>query len=66
MPAILRQEDRDAWLEGSVAEARALLQQYPADRMLAYEVSTRVNSVNNNSPDLIAPASGSQEKRLAG
>jgi putative SOS response-associated peptidase YedK len=66
MPAILRQEDRDAWVGGSVAEARALLKPYPADRMLAYEVSTRVNSVNNNSPDLIAPASASQENRLAG
>jgi putative SOS response-associated peptidase YedK len=34
--------------------------------MLAYEVSPRVNSVRNDSPDLIAPASGRQEKRLAG
>jgi putative SOS response-associated peptidase YedK len=66
MPAILRQEDRDAWLTGSAAEAHAVLRQYPADRMLAYEVSPRVNSVRNNSPDLIAPASGPQEKRLAG
>jgi putative SOS response-associated peptidase YedK len=33
--------------------------------MLAYEVSNRVNSVRNNSPDLLTPASG-QERRLAG
>jgi len=55
MPAILRPEDRAAWLEGSLEEARAALAPYPADLMVAYEVSSRVNSVNNNSPDLIEP-----------
>jgi putative SOS response-associated peptidase YedK len=57
MPAILRAEDRDAWLHGTVDEARAMLQQYPADLMSAYEVSTRVNSVKNNDPGLIEPGS---------
>lgn len=55
MPAILRLEDRAAWLEGSFEEARAALVPYPADLMVAYEVSSRVNSVKNNSPDLIEP-----------
>jgi putative SOS response-associated peptidase YedK len=55
MPAILRLEDRDAWLQGSAAEARAALVPYPADLMVAYEVSLRVNSVKNNSADLIEP-----------
>ncbi len=55
MPAILRLEDRAAWLEGSLEEARAALVPYPADLMVAYEVSSRVNSVKNNSPDLIEP-----------
>ena len=55
MPAILRAEDREAWLSGTAEEARAVLTQYPADLMDAYEVSTRVNSVKNNSPDLIEP-----------
>lgn len=55
MPAILRLEDRAAWLEGSLEEARAALAPYPADLMVAYEVSSRVNSVKNNSPDLIEP-----------
>jgi len=58
MPAILRAEDRDAWLSGTVDEARAVLQQYPPDLMSAYEVSTRVNSVKNNDPGLIEPVSG--------
>jgi putative SOS response-associated peptidase YedK len=55
MPAILRAEDREAWLTGTPEEARPVLRQYPADLMDAYEVSTRVNSVKNNSPDLIEP-----------
>jgi putative SOS response-associated peptidase YedK len=55
MPAILRAEDREAWLTGTPDEARAVLRRYRADLMDAYEVSTRVNSVNNNSPDLIEP-----------
>jgi putative SOS response-associated peptidase YedK len=41
MPAILRAEDREAWLSGTPQEARAVLRQYRADLMDAYEVSTR-------------------------
>jgi putative SOS response-associated peptidase YedK len=55
MPAILRAEDHEAWLHGSGDDARAVLQQYPADLMLAHPVSTRVNSVRNNSAELIEP-----------
>jgi putative SOS response-associated peptidase YedK len=55
MPAIVRQEDRDAWLRGTLEEARAVLAPYPAGLMLAYEVSTWVNSVKNNEPSLIKP-----------
>jgi putative SOS response-associated peptidase YedK len=55
MPAILRPQDYDAWLHGSRAQALATLQPYPAAMMLAHPVSTRVNSVRNNSPQLIEP-----------
>jgi len=55
MPAILRREDHEAWLEGTTAEARAALAPYPADLMVAHPVSTRVNSVRNNGPELIEP-----------
>ncbi len=55
MPAILRREDHETWLHGSAAEARAVLLPYRADLMVAHEVSVRVNSVRNNSPDLIEP-----------
>jgi putative SOS response-associated peptidase YedK len=55
MPAILRAEDREVWLRGTAQEARAVLRPYPADLMVAYQVSLRVNSVSNNSPELIEP-----------
>jgi hypothetical protein len=53
MPAILRKEDCDAWLGGTMDEARAALRQYPADLMTAYPVSTRVNTPKNNDEKLI-------------
>ena len=55
MPAILRREDHEAWLEGTDAEARAVLRPYAAEVMVAHPVSTRVNSVRNNGPELIEP-----------
>jgi putative SOS response-associated peptidase YedK len=55
MPAILRREHHDAWLNGSEEQARAVLGQYPADVMDAFEVSTAVNSPANNSPANIEP-----------
>jgi putative SOS response-associated peptidase YedK len=55
MPAILRREHWDVWLQGSNEEASKVLQQYPAARMSAYEVSTRVNSPKNNDDKLILP-----------
>ena len=59
MPAILKREDREAWLTGTIDEARAALAQYPQDVMVAYEVSTRVNSPKNNEPANIEPVRGS-------
>ena len=53
MPAILRREDIEAWLSGAPEEARAALVPYPADLMVAYRVSPRVNSPKNDDPELI-------------
>jgi putative SOS response-associated peptidase YedK len=55
MPAILQAADLDAWLEGGAGEARAVLGPYPQDVMVAYQVSTRVNSPKNNDEQLIEP-----------
>ena len=35
-------------------------QPYPSELMVAYEASTRVNSVKNDSPELIVPVDGSE------
>ena len=55
MPAILAPAAYDAWLKGGAGEARAVLEPYPQDVMVAYEVSTRVNSPKNNGEQLIEP-----------
>jgi putative SOS response-associated peptidase YedK len=53
MPAILRREDRDIWLNGTPDDARGVLAQYESGLMVAQEVSTRVNSPKNNDPTLV-------------
>jgi putative SOS response-associated peptidase YedK len=65
MPAILRKEDREAWLTGSVQEARAALVQYSAKSMVAYQVSTRVNKPENDDEKLIEPVTEAQESAAA-
>ncbi len=55
MPAILSREAQEAWLQGSIAEAQSVLTPYPADLMVAWRVSARVNSPKNNGPELITP-----------
>ena len=56
MPVILPREAWAKWLgeESAFAdELRALLKPYPAERMRAYPISTRVNSVKNDEPSLL-------------
>jgi putative SOS response-associated peptidase YedK len=55
MPAILSREMRDIWLYGSVANAAAGLVGYPAERLVVYPVSARVDSLDNNDETLIEP-----------
>jgi putative SOS response-associated peptidase YedK len=49
MPAIITPQQSAAWL-GELDNARAMLTPFPAERMDAYPVSTRVNSPKNNDP----------------
>jgi putative SOS response-associated peptidase YedK len=44
MPAVLREQDHRAWLQGSLAEAKASLAPYPSDTMVAWQVSRRLYS----------------------
>jgi putative SOS response-associated peptidase YedK len=54
MPVIVRPENYDAWLDGDAVDAKqamALVGPAPEDYLEAYEVSTRVNSANNDGPE---------------
>lgn len=55
MLGILRREDYDAWLSGSVSAARALLQTYPHGDMVSAPVAPYVNSLEYDEPALIRP-----------
>ncbi len=58
MPVILAPGDWQAWLETPEEGARGLLELLrpaPNDLMEAYGISTRVNRVANNGPELIKP-----------
>jgi hypothetical protein len=47
---------REAWLTGTLEEAWETLTPYPDDLMVAWPVSTRVNTPKNNDARLIEPA----------
>ena len=56
MPVILNPTDYDRWLDPSIQEPavlQTLLRPYPADEMMAYPVSTRVNNPANDSPECV-------------
>jgi putative SOS response-associated peptidase YedK len=57
MPVILREQDEEEWLTPrlSLDAAQALLVPYPAERLMAYEVSPQVNSAAFNVPEAIQP-----------
>ena len=57
MPVILREQDEAAWLNPSLSldEAHALLVPLPAELLMAYEVSPKVNSPDYNTPEALQP-----------
>ena len=58
MPVILPPQAYARWLDPAnqdLGELQKLLQPYPAEEMIAYSVSTAVNSPRNNSAELIRP-----------
>lgn len=55
MPAILRKDDEDDWLNPDYSEPDRLLRMltpYPSDDMELYQVSSLVNSPKNNYPEI--------------
>jgi len=60
MPVMLEGEHARAWLRDaalSEGDYRALCLAYPAEDMVAWEVSTRVNNPRNEAPDVSEPVS---------
>ncbi|BAZ27110.1 hypothetical protein NIES4073_80260 [Kalymmatonema gypsitolerans NIES-4073] len=58
MPVILQPQDYSLWLDPQVQTPeplQQLLHPYPSEAMMAYPVSTVVNSPKHNSPDCIKP-----------
>lgn len=57
MPLIIEPADYDSWLDPDLEpdEALHLLRPYPAEKMVAYPVSTLVNSAHNEQPECIEP-----------
>jgi len=57
MPVILHTKQYETWLLDSTPELtlQGLLAPYPEDEMVAFRVSSKVNSPGNNSPDCLIP-----------
>ena len=58
MPVILSRDSELVWLDQNIVDShilKNLLVPYPADLMIAYEVSTLVNSPKNNGPECLVP-----------
>jgi putative SOS response-associated peptidase YedK len=61
MAVILDPGDYDLWLDPSIQEVerlQPLLRPYPAEAMMAYPVSTRVNNPANDTPERREPLGG--------
>jgi putative SOS response-associated peptidase YedK len=66
MPVILDPADYDSWLTGSDHLAlQKMLQPFPAQLMTAFPVSTKVNSVKNDTPDIIEPLPTGTQSRAS-
>jgi putative SOS response-associated peptidase YedK len=58
MPVILPRDKEDYWLDPANEDKKQLLsilKPYPAEEMVAFEVSTDMNSPQNNVPSNIQP-----------
>jgi len=55
MPAILFEDEEKIWIDNDITSKAALqlLKPYPNDLIYAYPVSTKINNIRNNSPDLV-------------
>ncbi|HNS49765.1 MAG TPA: SOS response-associated peptidase [Anaerolineae bacterium] len=69
MPVILEPRDYDLWLERGLRQGELLLpllRPLPSEEMIAYPVSRRVNSPENDDPHCIEPLVHGQSSSLPG
>ena len=57
MPLIIEVADCDAWLSADPPPVQ-LLRSYPAEKMMAYAVSTKINKAGYDQPDILDPDEG--------
>jgi putative SOS response-associated peptidase YedK len=64
MPVIIPERDYDRWLQPGDPEQPPidLLRPFDADKMTAWRVDKAVGNANNDSPELIQPASGATDQ----
>jgi putative SOS response-associated peptidase YedK len=58
MPVVIAARDIDPWLAGEPDAAAALLRPAPNDTLLAWPVSSAVNDVRRDGPELLQPKPG--------
>jgi putative SOS response-associated peptidase YedK len=68
MPVILPEVDHAKWLgKAEDGDLKVLLKPFPADQMRICEISPRVNSPENNDPEIIDPIpENADDRKLAG
>ena len=64
MPLIIDVPDYDAWLSADPPPLH-LLRPFPGERMMAYEVSTKINKAGYDEPDILDPAPRTDEGSAA-
>jgi putative SOS response-associated peptidase YedK len=62
MPIILPEEHHDPWLSGETG--KEILVPYPADRMNAWPINSRVNSPKNDDAEIVVPVELQSVARL--
>ena len=64
MPATLRREHEQAWLDPSSTDVEQLLEPLDAEQMETDSVSSLVKSWDNEGPELIAPSRAPVEVQI--
>ncbi|MCG3203295.1 MAG: putative SOS response-associated peptidase YedK [Gammaproteobacteria bacterium] len=62
MPVILAPEDYRGWMQREADAAGALMKPYPAEKMIAHRVSTRVNSPRTDDEQCLQPLPGAARR----